>query len=429
MVYSLFLSLVIDMPSDIQEFNDTIRVVERYEGMKLQGSPPTLSPFSEAIPKVYSGFVLGVRRGWFTTPNFLPLKMAGAWLSPLPYSARKAQGFRHVMVFRHRTPTDGLGQWTRSTIPIPEVRYPFSYAIFTPDWSEITLKALKKLKSESWQVGTVIAEARKTSDLVIKTVKQLTDTIRALKRGRFGEAAAFLGVHPKREQRRRFDKHYGRDPTEAASRAWLELSFGVKPLLHDVDDAVRTLAEALHKPWERRQTLKAQVTAHDDDTIFPFTMEVSPDRICKQVTRDKVVYRMSFLFESDAAVEAAQKVDLINPISTVYEVIPWSFLVDYFFTIGDCIGVLDADVGKTFRGGTRSYKLVRTVVWSDPSSSLANEGVTGSYEWYHEKKEREVLSSFPSVPLPQFKPNLNFTKLINGVALLAQQLGKLRYPG
>lgn len=69
--------------------------------------------------------------------------------------------------------------------------------------------------------------------------------------------------------------------------------------------------------------------------------------------------RLDFAHTSPS-LSTAQQLGLTNPAQLAWELVPFSFVVDWFIPVGDFFAQLDATLGWSYRGGTYSEKSVRT---------------------------------------------------------------------
>lgn len=132
--------------------------------------------------------------------------------------------------------------------------------------------------------------------------------------------------------------------TEQLADAWLELQFGWKPLIHDIDDACKALAilntgQSLHTG---RITASYQTEEFSAGSTTGFgNRNVSEWYTTGEtVSRCMVIYRGAMRTEARNAAEMRR--DLLgfnsdNFAPTIYNLIPWTFLIDYFTNIGDII--------------------------------------------------------------------------------------------
>jgi len=223
--------------------------------------------------------------------------------------------------------------------------------------------------------------------------------------------------------------------------AWLEQSFGWNPLLNDVRNAV----EAYRRLVEPVQTLKLSAGASKryDETksrssVFWPGFTAKYDGGCTFLTvsswwlsQIKVRYKGAVVTQVDAP--SWQNDDLFgfqpqNFIPAAWELLPWSFLADYFTNIGD---ILDATVVNTNRLAWINKTVVNTVykqgvfqqVWgTSPGGAWAKTSMSGSRgsHFLTSKNVSRAAESGLSLPRLQFNFDLTGGQLANIGALLSQ---------
>lgn len=297
--------------------------------------------------------------------------------------------------------------------------------------NELYLDLLNKIKGTTWQAGVALAEAHKTADMFKKVVPKLVNSVSQLRKGNlFGAALALGGVIPSKRRLSRFDKEFGADAAKAASNAWLELQYGWKPLLKDVKDAADVLVDAWRPDTINRDLVaKKTKTKSFREIRKGYLYEISPPKSgVLTADRDlKVRVTIKYRATPEPALYGAM-VGLTNPLSIAWELVPFSFVADWFIPVGDFLSSLDATVGKSFVSGTRASVLNGRYTLSVPGHPAIPSGDTqsGSVSWTRTYKSRSSLLAFPTASLPPFDLKLGVEKAISGLALLRGQLSRLR---
>lgn len=414
------------MPTEVTTNNTSVTYVNKDVGSRVVSvSPYVEASYTDLFPVVHTGTLSESYKTWIRTPGYHDKISKGQLLPSNPFGKyfRTCGGMIvHVQKFAAQ-PFEPAHTMTRYFPALSANKYPS----FTPDYSEVSSKSLTELKGQSWSAGVAWAEARKTSDMIYDTATRLAKVISSLRKGHLGDAAHVLGLVPSSNQVKRFKKAYGRDPRQAAGNAWLELQYGWKPLLFDIDSAARTLARNVENDFKSTLiTISVKTSKLTHEFLSDQTLVFSPVIIG---TTDDIIhasYRIVLTYQPNSSVARLQSADLLNPLNIAWELIPFSFVVDWFLPIGNFIANLDATVGKTFVSGSRSvkYKIVRTYsAVKGANSSITTNGI---WWWKRDGKEREVLTSFPSQSLPSFDPKLGVQRMFSSLALLSQQASHLR---
>jgi hypothetical protein len=187
-------------------------------------------------------------------------------------------------------------------------------------------KIYSKMAGKSAHIGNIIAERKQTVDLFAKTVTTIVDLVKAKKH--LFRAAAKAVSNPKN-----------------VADQFLAFKFGLEPLANDLSqltDIFLDLADM--KPvLVIRSNTKKFLTSGDETPgiVFNGMMEIS--------------YVLKYDID-DAALKNLSQLGLINPTEIAWEVVPWSFIVDWFLPIGAYIESLTADSGLIFRTGTKKVR-------------------------------------------------------------------------
>lgn len=126
---------------------------------------------------------------------------------------------------------------------------------------------------------------------------------------------------------------------------WLETVFGMLPLVHDVKDIATALARfQFEEPLVTRLQSKA-VAFQDEASVVPggygdFFYSFYTGRV--RQTRSVATYSVGIDFKHGANASADRLLETLgfsleNFVPGLYEVAPWSWLIDYFSNLGDMI--------------------------------------------------------------------------------------------
>lgn len=268
--------------------------------------------------------------------------------------------------------------------------------------------------------------------MVAGALRRLRRTVVGLAAGRF--EAAFEGLTgrlPSRRQVKRFRRDYGRDPSQAAANAWLELSYGWIPLLHDVGNAVllykeramrlgsqiATVRARSHATWETRESNHLVHTCYANTNYA-----LRGDSVLRHKESARMVWRFS-----PTGLNVYGQLGLLNPLEVAWELVPLSFVADWFLPIGDFLSSLDVDMRFTHQGGAigRRYEVVQTTTPRSPSKPVWTGGFgENSRVWV--KREPLLAAPVPKLADIAWSPELGARRVTSGIALLRNALvGKL----
>jgi hypothetical protein len=177
-----------------------------------------------------------------------------------------------------------------------------------------------------------------------KTAKMLGSTAKNLKKGVIDYVAKAVGI--------RRGKGSNSSKRRAIANTYLEATFGWQPLIHDCKDLAKTIGRLCYESDRVRLRGYGQNTGQAVQEVQAsnlYSMWVNINRI--DTAEFQVVYR-GFLRgpRYEAGSPPAERIvsmagfDLRSFVPTLWELTPYSFLVDYFTNIGDVLQALSTDV-------------------------------------------------------------------------------------
>lgn len=282
----------------------------------------------------------------------------------------------------------------------------------------------EQVRGHPFNLGVATATGKQTLDLALHTVSRLTTSVRLVKRGRFSDAARALGVAPKRmppHLRLKADNPASLTSHDVSS-AWLELQYGWLPLLSDVYGAQKAYYELTKAP--RRLKVKAARSV-SGKFYQPYNLVWSPVYGWRQFsTNASQHYTRTYIHEMTEILSAPRSLGLTDPASIAWEIIPFSFVADWFIPIGtyfDALNTIPHLGGRTLVvTANKKQGICVGNPNAEPNLQCRGSETSGTFYYYG----RSIPSSI-SVPLPRFKDvtdALNPAHLKNGVALLHQLL-------
>lgn len=278
-------------------------------------------------------------------------------------------------------------------------------------------QALTKLKDQQVQYAVFLAEAGASSSMIVKNVKALVTAMRHVRKGRFTDAANALRISSKV-----FKRPYRRPQTERElSSRWLEAQYGWLPLLSDIYGAY----EDIQKGFFREPRLSSFARVGQTSSTTTRERYNAYDITYDSEVTDSYFVRLDYVLSSSKLGFAVQK-GLTNPLEVAWELVPFSFVWDWFNPVGEFLSCLDADFAVDFKGGTVTYYRKTNVVASlEPVPWTSNEihqysvGGSAMGALSEVSVNREVLPSSPSGSL-YIKNPLSLMHVANATALLHQ---------
>lgn len=305
-------------------------------------------------------------------------------------------------------------------IGIPNVTGPSSAELAAMDRKCIH-DLLMKIKDQKINLAQAAAERAQTAKTVGDAAIRLANALRALKKGKFGDAASALGLVG-RVIRRQDNRNYFNQQRSMA-RGWLELQYGWRPLLADVYGAAEALAKAYHLPPVEKVVKTRWVDTNRASSGQDFNIQKTYTYEDYEQSRTYIRYVCSFT-NGNAITKSLSELGITNPALIAWELMPWSFVIDWFIPIGDFISSWDATLGLQFQQGTKTVfrkGLTTRAIKYGPATGFG--GTRTGYAVCSRELisiERTKLFSFPSPQLPAFKNPLSLEHLANAMALLRQ---------
>lgn len=309
-------------------------------------------------------------------------------------------------------------------------------------------KALLKVKDLKVNLAQAFAERKQTSALILNTVFTLSNAFRKLKRFDVVGCADALGVklHPRKQRRLLYEARSARlsyerelarlrkkgsgppttDGLAFAANKWLEYKFGWVPLLQDVYGSAEMLAK-FHVNGTRSHT---RVSAIHEQSL-PSVQSSYPSGYSGRTSDTgtmKVKSKIGFRFYADDSIwSETPNMGLTDPALLAWELIPYSFVVDWFLPIGDFLGALNARQGFIFKDGFINHFATGDSVRVITDSHSVSAG-TYSYQMTRNARhqettyrhKREALLDFPLPFFPSVENPYSASHLATALALLKQ---------
>jgi hypothetical protein len=307
------------------------------------------------------------------------------------------------------------------TNPIAGGGWASEYIDADPLIKEASTKALAGIKRPDVQGQVLLLELRKTLDTLRNPVKAIADAItrekrRAQSRGKSGILKSDAGV--------------GKNVARGASDQFLSVYYGILPIMYDVEGIMK----ALHRRMQSRFTSRA--TASDQTVFSPESATTSGSSIVQMGTvlsgEEKLMVRAGSLYEILADHPFSYLgLGLENVPATMWEVTPYSFVLDWLTNIGDVISALTPVCGVNRRAEwivtDRTMKSRMTVVNTTNAPGASNWKVSRPCSDWQEVEKR----TYNRMPADLgghvgfvWKPKLSHYQSAAAIALAIQQITK-----
>lgn len=299
-------------------------------------------------------------------------------------------------------------------------------------------KCLSRSKGMKVNLAQMYGERRQTVGLVINSLNRLVNLAGALKKGNIAEARRLINGSPgkdtvkrvsvwnrdgthvigKRFVHTRKGKTAGLPPGQTFANLWLEYQYGWRPLLGDIYGACEEIANTYYAPKMLRVSATARETIEQKNYLYTGVSHEQCDRIVRNHSH------VVFMFQEPTEwTNVLSRTGLSNPAHLAWELLPYSFVVDWLVPVGDYLSNLDATVGLNFKkGSTMTRQTIdftsRMVPHVTGYSTLTYSGSVVTRR--RDSKSRSVYTSVPNVPLPVVSPSLGTERFLSALSLLTQ---------
>lgn len=212
--------------------------------------------------------------------------------------------------------------------------------------------------------------------------------------------------------------------------SYLQWTYGWKPLISDVYNA---LDEAVHVTLSKLY-VKASATEKYDNTFaraFPF----DDNPIGRYARKGGQTVRFKCMFAVPDSRFSLERWTSLNPVTIAWELMPYSFVVDWFLDVGSALRSLESALlyRTYFRGGYQTWlQWYDTAVTFDRYRAVNSFGTWYTYKYTsgmiayerYRRFQRFVLSVSPRPRVPAFHVDLGWRRLLSSAALLGQRLGR-----
>lgn len=287
-----------------------------------------------------------------------------------------------------------------------------------PSSAPLLTEALANARTRGWDVLTFMAEFRKTMELI----------------ARFRERTL------RRAEKVAKSIPSAKNPVEAFAETWLEGRYGWRLLAYDLEDITTSLNRLKEtKPaFIRGYASSTNKTTYSSGSLYSassYMRYVTPNTLAYDYGRCSLVINQEHSKTCKAGVVLEALIDdivEINPLVTAWEVIPFSFIIDWFVNVGDVVAAYSPSLTENALGGwTKETTLLSEVVTTIPATvGNPNSG------WYYKCSStvpfvatvtNTTVKRRPATPSASlsFRLNLDDLKLIDLASVFIGRWAKI----
>lgn len=261
-----------------------------------------------------------------------------------------------------------------------------------------------KVKSTSANLGVTLATYRQTFDMVATRAEKLAGSLKSLER------------QLRKIPRARRLKNYA----IGSAGLMLEGSFGWVPLMMDLKDSLNTLARGSGPQWIRASASEIYYWSETMTTrpVKGWTVTDTVQSILRGTYSAKASY--------DENLFLMNRLGLVNLPGIAWDLVPWSFVMNMFSNMGQCVNSLTDSIGVTFSDSsyTRSASTLL-----DKQGRYNGTDVVGFFHTTAYGRDKRRSTGIP-IPRPtlQFRlPDDSLMRATIAYSLVTQRLNRIQH--
>lgn len=330
-----------------------------------------------------------------------------------PYTDRLPY-YRFVQTVRQENDANGWNAWTNISLG-EEVNL-----------DSQTLKLRDKLREKCGSQAMLLVnykERKQSFQMITARATQMATAYKQLRNLDIHGVMRTLGVS---HDKKTLEKTTWLARKKRFGDAWLEFHFGWRPLVMDIYSCIDILQQPCPSHTVKVRN-RDKYTYHSEDRWTDIVIYNGQPKQYPFGSIGETEYEVMMQYIADLQVDnpnvyMANQLGVVNPAQVLWEVIPYSFLVDWFIPVGsflnqytDFSGMsLGQPMTTTTITRRRVKRAVRGEVWEDYTYTR-NES-------FAKAMHRERGISNANFPMPSIPLGLSPTRAATAVSLLLQQL-------
>lgn len=302
-------------------------------------------------------------RNWYSDTQWMAVREATGFLPTRGYSWHRQKGTQQPasLAFWSQYLGGGTHYWDYtelSGLVLPhwydESDPPNALSSYDKSqlFAEAKTKALNKARDLKSSVPVFLAEGRKTVAMIAEAARKLAEAYNAFRHGNYRRVADLLGIQKPR----------------GAANNWLEWAYGWRPLVQDLTGLAELAAQQLEFGGRKprfRVSASAKRTGEKYITYYPLSSDAHSSWYTHSVPCREYIDKPSFSSRAWLLCEVKYtNVALASQLgftpwdiaATAWELVPFSFVFDWFAQVGNALSSMSALDGLTVLDGGYSYQ-------------------------------------------------------------------------
>lgn len=301
----------------------------------------------------------------------------------------------------------------------------------TVNWDSLVGKARERLSakvSNRASMGANLATISQSVSMMQSRALQLLQAVRAIRKGDFSTANLRLNLAttPKKVSVKK----------RLASN-WLEYSYGWSPLISDIYNAADVLQSPINDVYVRTtasdgfsmREIELTPPWQGQNPVAMYPLPYEWDQHSKLSLNCRVAMGMAVAVDNPN-LWLANQMGLINPLPVLWEVIPWSFVLDWFTNASQFMQLGTEYYGLTLKNEWTTYSVKGELDYADrflyqwmegSPPSLLKGGRDPAWKGRVFQMARSPGLASPGFYVRPFK-GMSWQRGANAISLLVQQL-------
>jgi hypothetical protein len=328
------------------------------------------------------------------------------------YRAVRGTYVKYSYYYQDGRPISGVQQTVPENIQAVSASFGLTYSV--SEWANELRLALIDMSSN---MAVNLVEYKQAAQMFVDFSGRLIKAYTALKRGRPHDVyRALSGGKPLPKG---WKRGFPLDVRKTMSDNWLAWQYGVKPMASDLAGALDEYYKARStKPLIRRVTLRLPKKSAHGFQVQPID-ELKAETII--TLGGRLLCYAEFEDGATGFDSIAQRLGFTNPALLLWEVIPYSFVIDWFMNVGEFLAA--AETPK----GLKRVGIHVTSRYSQVNNCTQHGGWSASHQTY---TRRLFYSSLPAPVLnfPIQHSIASWQRIASGLALIRSPGSAYGYP-